>query len=173
MVTFAFIFQVRSVTAEAVQLQDLVWTEEGLEVHLTRRKGVAASYKRRPLFSRMLSSPSWTTHRSPIYLIRRWASLRPELPLFFQQSTSPPSLAIAMDLSARAVGLTAPPNCYFGSHSPSIGGFNELLCLGFPRLWVMQRLDWTSEQMFSVYFDSRISSSVDAHWFFAHMHPTA
>lgn len=36
MVTFSFLFQVLSVTAEAVQLPDLVWTEQGLEVHLTR-----------------------------------------------------------------------------------------------------------------------------------------
>lgn len=78
MVNFSFLLQFRSVKAEAVQLPDLFWTEKGLEFHLSRIKGVAASSKLHPLFSR-----SWTDLHSLLYLIRCCASPRWQLPLFF------------------------------------------------------------------------------------------
>lgn len=60
-VMFAFFFQVRDVTVEAVQLRHLTCTEYALEVLFHHRKGsVATSRRRRPL----LFSPAWDASKS-------------------------------------------------------------------------------------------------------------
>lgn len=173
MVVFSFLYQVRGVTVEAVRPDNLFWTDDGLEVLFVRRKGTGTASRRRPLRLRVPHSAAWDESTSPLSLIRKWVRLRPDRPLLFQASTGSPSLSAAVDMVVAHVNIQAPDDCYFGSHSARIGGFNELLSLGFSRLWIMQRLDWTSEQMFSVYFDSRISATAASHWFFGHMRPGA
>lgn len=35
--------------------------------------------------------------------------------------------------------------------------------------WIMQRLDWPSDDMFEVYFDSRIHGTAGFQWVFSHL----
>lgn len=173
MVLFAFLFQLRDVSVAAVRASDITWTSDYIQVHVTRRKGAPRQARRRPLLLQLLTSPVWAAESSPLSLLRKWRDTRPDNELFFQSQSGRPSLAAAVDLVVSRLGLTPPPDCYYSSHSPRIGGFNELLCLQFSRMWIMQRLDWTAENMFSVYYDSRISTTAASHWFFGHMRPTA
>lgn len=84
-------------------------------------------------------------------------------------SENPPLLPNAVFCALQCIGAVAPYNCYYGFHGRRIGGFNELLGLQLTREWIMQRMDWSAENMFSVYFDSHITVSADSDWFSGHM----
>lgn len=73
----------------------------------------------------------------------------------------------------KKLDIVLPDGSFYGSPSPKIGGFNELVALSFPHIWIMQHLDCSSEQMFPVYFDSRISAITASHFFFEHMRTRA
>ena len=55
-----------------------------------------------------------------------------------------------------------PAGFFYGSHSATIGGFNSLSQLQSSREWIMQRLDWTDDAMFRVYYDSRVTACEDS-----------
>ena len=78
-----------------------------------------------------------------------------------------------MEVVLHLVGAQAPAGFYYGLHSARIGGFNSPLQLQFSREWIMQRLDWTDDTMFRVYYNSRITACEDSKRFFAHLHPSA
>lgn len=168
----AFVFQVRSVTLAAVETGDWTWTDSGVTV-LFRRRKKRGGERRRPLLLSYPSSDAWEPGSGPLDLFRRWTSLRPRNTLLFPLADGASSLSLALTRVLGLLQVVAPVGCFYESHSPRIGGFNELLCLQFSREWIMQRLDWKSENMFSVYFDSRISVSADSDWFFGHMRRTA
>lgn len=78
-------------------------------------------------------------------------------------------------------------NCYYGSHSPRIGGFKKFIGLQFTFEWIMQRIDWSAEKtflcrpihatikldrenfMFYVYFYSQNTVTTDSDWIFGNM----
>ena len=174
MVTFAFIFQCRSISVANVSSSDVQITPGGVSVKITRRKGKA---RRRPLQVSYLTSPTWQRGTSPRDLLLRWNRMRPPSAGYFDLSPGAKlgsaNLSRGMELVLHLVGAQAPAGFYYGSHSARIGGFNCLLQLQFSREWIMQRLDWTDDAMFRVYYDSRITACEDSKWFFAHLHPSA
>lgn len=50
------------------------------------------------------------------------------------------------------------------------GPFNALIMLGFSKVWLLHRLNWTSKAIFKVYFDSRIERAYDLERVFAHLY---
>ena len=111
-----------------------------------------------------LSPPTnntWTASDSPNALLQKWQSVRPANLGFFNlrasQALGSADLGVAVEHSLALIDEKDPAGCYYASHSARIGGFNELLVLKFSREWIMNRLDWKSPNMFSVYFDSRIA----------------
>lgn len=80
-------------------------------------------------------------------------------------------LSAALQRAMVLTGVQAPNGCVYSSHSPRIGGYNELLVLQFTKEYIMRRLDWDSEVMLRVYHDSRIVVTDPTRWFFAHLRP--
>ena len=78
-------------------------------------------------------------------------------------------LGVALEHALALLDVNAPSGCYYASRSAPIGGFNELLVLQFTREWIMNRLDWASPNMFSMYCDSRSTVTAASEWFFARM----
>ena len=140
----------------------------GLTALLTHRKGA----KLRPLYLAYPANPDWGDAAGPPALLHRWRSLRPPSEGFFNVRAGTPlgaaDLALGVSRALALVRTTAPDGFYYGSQSPRIGGFNELLNLQYTREWVMTRMDWGSE-MFMVYFDSRIVLISLSGWFFGHL----
>lgn len=83
-----------------------------------------------------------------------------------------PSLSDCLQLELHVVQATAPQGCRYTSHSPRIGGYNELVGLGFSKEWTMRRLDWESEVMLRVYMDGTVVHTDHSIWFFAHLYYT-
>ena len=79
------------------------------------------------------------------------------------------SLRVALDQVLQHLELSAPDGFYYGTHSARIGGFNELSLLQFSKVFLMHRLDWSTESMFRTYYDGLITRSPDSDWFFAHL----
>lgn len=93
--------------------------------------------------------------------------------LIFNIGSSPPLLVDSVESVLDDLQICAPDGFFCGSHSPRVGEFNELLGLQFKCDWIMQRKDWTSETMFSVYFDSCSTVTEYSYWCFRHMHQHA
>lgn len=169
--TFAFVFQCRLVSLLHLMVADVVLDPTGAWASLFRRKGKLA---RRALRLFYPENPHWGPS-NPIALLRRWVLMRPPGNRFFNVTFSPTGACASLQTCvARAValaGIEIPTGCYFSSHSPRIGGFNELLGLQYTREFIMHRLDWVSEAMLRVYTDTRIVPTEHSRLFFAHMHP--
>lgn len=161
MVIFAYVFQCRAVTVRHMTTDDCLVTPLEISAVLTHRKGKAF---RRPLRLRYTANPDWSRDTSPHCLLQRWLAVRPHGSRLFNSS-----LSHAMSRALTLVGASPPAGFYYGSHSPRIGGFNALTLLQFGPTWIMHRLDWASDAMFSTYFDSRILLTPDSEWFFAHL----
>lgn len=69
---------------------------------------------------------------------------------------------LAYKLSHRGVAFTDLTAHVFGDE-------NDLLGFQFTRDWIKQRIDWTSETIFSAYFDNFTTVTDDSYWFFGHM----
>lgn len=152
---------------------DILIDSHGVAVALMRRKGKA---HRRPLRLHYPTNPAWEPGTGPVSLLARWAAIRQSPGFFSLEATEPlgkASLPVVVERALALVEATALPGFYFGSHSPRIGGFNELLNLQFTQIWVMQRLDWTSDTRFQVYHDSRILPTPMSSLFIAHMRTVA
>ena len=65
--------------------------------------------------------------------------------------------------------VQAPDGYFYSSHSPWIGGYNELRMAGLSRERIMARLDWETESMMRVYMDSRLTVTAQTSYFFAHV----
>lgn len=93
-------------------------------------------------------------------MLRRWIDRRPPSAGLFNlradQALGAADLSAGLATALSAVNASPPAGYYYGSHSLRIGGFDELVNLQFTKPWLMQRLDWSSEAMFQVYYDSRI-----------------
>lgn len=68
--------------------------------------------------------------------------------------------------------VTAPTGYQYSSHSPRIGALNELVNLKFSLVWLIHRLNWSTEAMFQVYYYSRIVSTTASGFLFAHLQHT-
>lgn len=169
-VIFSFIFHFRAVTVAHVTPPDVSVTVQSFTAHLTHRKGKSS---RRPLLLTYARSSPWAPDCGPDELFCCFISLRPQsAELFNLRSTNRLGTARLATSAARALALVdavPPPGSYYGSHSPRIGALNELLNLHYPKLWIMHHMDWSSEGMFSVYFDSRIIRTAMSEWFFGHL----
>lgn len=157
---FAFIFQLRAVSISRLRRRDVVVEDDLIVASIFRRKGKSI---RRPLLLRYSRSDMWTED-NPFYLIRKWVLSHSD-----PEAVMTPRLADALDRSLALVNHEAPLGCRYTSHSPRIGGYNELLGLGFAKEWMMKRLDWESEAMLRVYLDSAIVPTDHSRWFFAHL----
>lgn len=169
-VIFAFVFQCRDVTVAHVAAGDVVITVQGVRAKLTHRKGKSL---RRPLLLPYAANPAWPPGRGPHNLLQRWLDMRPASDGFFNLRAGArlgtASLGAALERALFAIGVQAPDGYYYGSHSPRIGGLNELVNLQFSKEYIMRRLDWSSDGMFGVYFDTRISFTEASKFFFAHL----
>lgn len=157
---FAFMFQLRAVSINRLRRRDVVIADAIIVASIFRRKGKSI---RRPLMLRYSSSDTWTAS-NPVALIQRWVLSHTD-----PEAVMTPSLSDALDRSLALVNGNAPAGCCYSSHSPRIGGYNELLGLGFSKEWIMRRLDWESEAMLRVYLDSSIVPTDHSRWFFAHL----
>lgn len=172
-VIFAFVFQCRSVSVAHVAPSDIAVTSAAISVTLTHRKG---KLHQRPLRLGYPANPD-STRPGPVDLMMKWAVLRPHSSGFFNL-TSHERLGVAhlgraMGAALELVGKHPPKGFFYASHSARIGGYNELLGLGFTDGWIMARLDWASPAMLQVYYDSSISVTAASRWLFAHMLPMA
>lgn len=171
MVLFGFMFQARSVTVDHVAPEDVEFAEDhGLSVRLVYRKAKPTA---RPLLLRFPYNPAWEVGSGPNDVLSRWDALRPGGRGFFnlrsQDELGAASLGSSLKVVLSELDIAAPSGYYYASHSARIGAFNELAGLGFSKVWLLHRMDWTSEAMFKVYFDSRIERTLDSEWFFAHL----
>lgn len=168
---FAFVFQCRSVSLHHLSATDVRFSGDEVTVTLFRRKGKSI---RRPL---ILTYPAGSDVANPIALFKRWVTVRSDGARFFNMVPSgceqPSSLGTALEHALSISNLRAPEGYVYRSHSPRIGGFNELLCLQFPTGYILRRLDWASETMMHVYADTSIRVTDDSRFFFAHMHPAS
>lgn len=158
MAMFSFIFQCRSVTVAHVAPADVTVNDSGIiTARLAHRK---AKPLNRPLVLPYLANPALEPGTSPQDLLRRWFSVRPPGAGLFNLRDDQPlgaaNLSAGLSIALKVVNASPPAGFYYGSHSLRIGGFNELVNLQFTKAWLMQRLDWASEVMFQVYFNSRI-----------------
>ena len=144
MVTFAFIFQFRSISVANVSSIEIQIRPGGVSVKITRRKEKA---RRRTLQVSYLTSPTRQWGTSLRDLLMRCNRLRPPSAHIFYLSLGAKlgsvNLSCRMELVLRLVGAKAPARFYYGSRSARNGGFNSLLQLRFLREWIMQRHDWT------------------------------
>ena len=160
MVVMAFVFQVRAVSMHHVSRKDMCFNDGQLEIAFYRRKGKSI---RRPHILRYHAADDWASAVNPMRLFQLWYANKPPDAKF--DVSLPDSLQRALTL----VRGVAPDGCHYSGHSPRIGGYNELSVLGFPKEWIMRRLDWETEAMMRVYHDSRIVATVHSGWFFAHL----
>lgn len=171
-VVFSFIFQLRSVSVRTLAPSEIEVSSESIRVTIHRRKG---KLRRRPLLLTYPANQKWGDSATPHALLLRWLSLRSPGDTFFNgtsgASLDEVGLRRAVSGAVASVGVKAPPGYYFASHSPRIGGLNELVNLHFPKPWIMHRLDWESEAMFQVYYDGQIRLTAASSWFFAHLRP--
>ena len=119
MMTFAFMFQCRSVTVNHVAYVDIMVSEEEVvESALVYRKAKPAP---RPLQLKYGLNPAWTCGREPQSLLLRWKQLRPGGVGFFNlhadDSLGTASPARALRLVLRTLQLQPPVECYYGAHS--------------------------------------------------------
>lgn len=170
-VVFAFVFHCRAVTVAHMRVEDVVIGEDGeVRALLRYRKGKEVARPLRVVYPR---GPSWKEGEGVVDLFRKWLSVRPEGPFLFssvvRSRDGGVNLGDSVDLALRSAGVTAPTGYYYASHSARIGSFNELVALQFSTVWILHRLDWSSEGNFRTYHDSRIVRSPASDWFFAHL----
>lgn len=79
------------------------------------------------------------------------------------------SLGVAVSQALIFIDAALREGFYYASHSPRIGGLNELVSLQYSKPWIMHRLDLRSDSMFSVHYDSRVLLTNDSEWFFGHL----
>lgn len=171
MVVFSYLFACRSVTASHMGPDDLeISAARGITARLVYRKAKATA---RPLVLSIPVSDKWEGGRGPHDLFFRWRACRPVSRGLFDlragQVLGSAKLGVALSTVLGELGIRAEEGFHYASHSLRIGAFNELLNLQFSRAWILQRLDWGSEAMFQVYFDSRMATTADSGWFFAHL----
>lgn len=164
MVLFSFMFSCRSVTVSHIEVDDVEVTGSGsVRVRLTNRKAKPVSWT---LLLSFLKSYAWIEVTGPQCLLSRWTAMRPLSAGFFnlgaEEKLGAASLGDGLRRVLAGLGEQAPEGYYYGSHSMRIGSFNELVQLQFSREWLLHRLDWSSEAMFRVYSDSRISKTKDS-----------
>lgn len=174
MATFAFVFQCRSVSVAHLKPSDITFRDGGVEAVLFRKGQRRHS---RPLRIDYPRSEDWEEGSTSVDLLEKWKAIRPPSAGFFdlqvRDKAGTASLRAGLERALSLVKAEAEKGYYYATHSPRIGGFNELVQLGFSRAWLMHRLDWASEAMFQVYFDGSIRSTPDSEWFFAHMRAPA
>ena len=132
MVIFSFIFQCRAVTVAHLAHDDVTVNADGISSKLTHRKGKSP---RRPLILHYPQNPACETDSGPTSLIQRWISRRLASPglfnLRYNQRLDGAHLSEAVTRALQLVSAAAPPTFYYGSHSPRIGGVNQLVNLQF------------------------------------------
>lgn len=160
-VVLAFLFQVRAVFIRHVCKKDIVVDDSGITATLFRRKGRSVQ---RPLIICYPRSPDWEPAHS-IALVDKWLAMAHSGPAF------PMPLSDALQRVLLLSGTQPPSGCTYSAHSLRISGYNELLGVQFTEEFLMRRLDWDSEAMLRVYFDSRICFTNHSRWFFAHLRP--
>lgn len=128
---------------------------------------------------RVSTEPLVTYHRvssevsSPLDLFKRWMRSRGRHSRFFamdgeQEEYAKESLTRALSRCLEALGLSAPPDGKYTSHSLRIGAHTEQLLLAIPLPIRMSRFGWgkSSEEMATLYFDRTIRTSGASVWFF-------
>lgn len=168
-VIFGYLFHCRATSIRRVLPEDLMFTSTYLRVRMRKRKGKALN---RPLLLDFPRSPTWGTD-NPIALLEKWSHIRPDSPGFFDirpaRFAGTADLGMALLRCLLRLRANAPSGCYYGSHSPRIGSFNELFHLRLPREMIMRRFDWANTGMFIVYTDGKITTTPDSRWFFGHL----
>lgn len=136
---------------------DVIINLARVSADIIHRKG---RKNRRPLTLDYVINPAWAPGTGPHNLLQRWMDIHPASPRDVQLE----GRASARGRISRHSGVTSAINYgpapradfYYASHSPHIGGLNELVDIQYSWPWIIHRIDWRSDAMFSMYFDSRI-----------------
>ena len=173
LVVFPSIYQCRAISAAHGAKGNITVTASSVTAALTRGRGQRAH--RRPLHLRYPMQPG-LSRLDQLHRIATQVVCRQTLKLRLLQPPRwcPPRyrpLWRRSDPRPTCYGHSGAAGHYYGSHSARIGGFNELLGLGFGSAWIMNRLDWVAAGMLQVYYDSCLSVTAASRWFFAHMLP--
>ena len=159
MVIFAFIFQFRALLAAHVGDGNITVTAPDVTGNLTCGKEQRAY--RLPLHFRYRCNLTWPASTSPIDWLLKWCAVRLSSPEFFKlvagSRLGTAHLGAAVSRALHLTATEAPLGHYYGSHSARIGGFDELLGLGFGSAWIVNRLHWVAAGMLKVYYESRLS----------------
>ena len=127
----------------------------------------------RPLRLNYPINPVWAPGAGPHDIFLKWRRMRPGGLSFFgitsDEQLGKASLSAALTRVLTVLSVQPPLGCYYGAHRLRIGAFNELSLLQFSKVWLMHRLDWSSEGMLLTYYDSTIVTTPTSEWFFAHM----
>lgn len=158
MVFMESLFQVRSLSMSHVSCQDMIFDDFNLILYFFRRKRWE---RRRAIILRYSRSPT-RTRENPIDIAQQWQSAQP-----YPTSTSPLSLSHSLQRVLALLHVAPLANYHYSAETLRIDGYNKLLVLGFSKEWIMKRLDWTTEAILRVYYDSRIMGTDDSRWFFA------
>lgn len=146
-VFFAFIFQIKSRSALSFAPDDIRISFMALTVSPRKIKGTELHP---PLILRKPETAVWSA-MNPVTPLSKWDAFCPRIAGLSDMilSTELGSAGRAASLHRFLVhsGESAPQSCFYGSHSPRIGGFNELFVPSFTLSWVLHCLDWTSDHI--------------------------
>lgn len=133
--------------------------EKGVQVKMNSRKGKQLD---RPLYLTCPVKGDWELGRGVQNLLFPWARVCPEsegLLKLRHGALGTNNLGSELQRELRSAEVMEPKGYLYGSNSPRIRAFNELVILKFLRAWPMNRLDWSMEGLFQVYYESQIVST--------------
>lgn len=162
MVIFAFLFQTRSITVDKVLVDDVEFLADGILYARMMYKNAKPTCQLMQV--RYLPNAVFEKGSGPVDVMWRWYEQRPGRKFFnefIQDVLGAASLSVSLKTVLPAISIYAPSGYFYGLNSAQIGGFNELFVFGFSSVWLIQRLNWTSEGMFKMYFDSRMLLTPD------------
>lgn len=169
LIVFSFIFGLRESSVLEVKMDDIFELDDGkMEVMIRKLKGRTENeaVKRGP---RVYECPFPFDGDKPLAIITKYVSLRGASSTYlFPSSGGSGWINGRLRHLLQCVSVQPPPGCNFSSHSMRLGSLTERILLGGSVTELLALYDWkfSSQGMFSVYFDRRITVSSASHWFF-------
>lgn len=135
---FAFLFHLRSVSLNALRRKNCEVTATSIRLTMAKRKEKALL---RPLVVMYNRNPALVEDNTPFRLATRWSCHNQSDLLFAIDKNSGLNLATSVAEAQPVVRAEPPSQCIYGSHSPRISSFYELLHLGLPKELIMHRFE--------------------------------
>lgn len=141
MVVFALSFQCRGAMVSQVRPKDVTKAEDGVTVVILHQKG---KYVAHPLRLQYIRVAGWSPV-NPVALFDKEVRIRRAESVFFDltstTSLGSSSLSDAMEHTRALCCHEVPTACHVTAHSPCTGSYNDLRSLGFPKDYIMRKLD--------------------------------